>query len=239
MSQMNKFHIAIFAIILVVFFGIIVTTEEGSLSNKSTAAPTLPPNASTFELISPTLAPNMKKLAEQQPQGQQVQGAQTQQQPDQAAMQQAESTVQGPINASVSATIKTSKGNINVILFGDEAPNTVKNFILKADTNFYNGLIFHRVEDWVIQGGDPNGNGTGGGQMAAEQTTKPFVVGSLGVARGSNPQINNDSQFFITKQDADWLNGQYTNFGIVTSGMDVVDNIQIGDKIEGITINNQ
>jgi len=237
---MNKFHIAIFAIILIVFFAIVVTTEEGSLNNKSDVAPTLPPDASTFELITPTIAPNMQKLAEQQNQGQQVQGAQTQQQQqNQAAIQQAESTLQGPINASVSATIKTSKGDIDVILFGDVAPNTVRNFILKADTNFYNGLIFHRVEDWVIQGGDPNGNGTGGGQMAAETNSKPFVVGSLGMARGSNPQINNDSQFFITKEEADWLNGQYTNFGIVTSGMDVVDSIQIGDKIEGITINNQ
>ena len=140
--------------------------------------------------------------------------------------------------ASVSATIKTSRGDIDITLFGDVAPNTVKNFVLKSDTGFYNGLTFHRVEDWVIQGGDPKGDGTGGGQMGAEQTpTKPFVTGSVGVARGANPQINNDSQFFITKSESDWLNGQYTNFGIVTSGMDVVDSIQKGDKIEGITIN--
>jgi peptidyl-prolyl cis-trans isomerase B (cyclophilin B) len=239
---MNKFHIVLFSIIIAVFFGIIVTTEEGSMSNKSTAAPTLPPDASTFQLISPTLAPNMQKLGQQQAQaqGQQVQGAQTQQQQmSQQQYQQAESSLQGPLAASVSATIHTSKGDIDLTLFGDQAPNTVRNFILKADTNYYKGLIFHRVEDWVIQGGDPNGNGTGGGQMAAEQTTSPFVTGSLGVARGSNPQINNDSQFFITKTDASWLNGQYTNFGIVTSGMDVVNNIQIGDKILGITINNQ
>jgi peptidyl-prolyl cis-trans isomerase B (cyclophilin B) len=237
---MNKFHIALFSIIIAVFFGIIVTTEENSMANKSNAAPTLPPDASTFQLISPTLAPNMQKLGQQQQQGQQVQGAQTQQQQmTQQQYQQAESSLQGPLAASVSATIHTSKGDIDLTLFGDQAPNTVRNFILKADTNYYKGLIFHRVENWVIQGGDPNGNGTGGGQMAAEQTTAPFVEGSLGVARGSNPQINNDSQFFITKTDASWLNGQYTNFGIVTSGMDVVDNIQIGDKILGITINNQ
>lgn len=234
---MNKFHIALFSIIIAVFFGIIVTTEEGSISNKSNVAPTLPPDASTFQLISPTVAPNMKKLAQQQPQQQQVQADQTQQQMSQQQYQQAAGTMQGPLAASVSATIKTSKGNINVTLFGDQAPNTVKNFILKADTNYYKGLIFHRVEDWVIQGGDPKGDGTGGGQMAAEQTTKPFVEGSLGVARGSNPQINNDSQFFITKNDSSWLNGQYTNFGIVTSGMSVVESIKIGDKIEGITIN--
>ena len=235
---MNKFHIALFSIIIVVFLGIIITTEGGSFG-KGSAAPTLPPDASTFQVITPTISANFQKLQQQSQQGQQqVQGQQTQQQIPQAQYQQAENALQGPLNASISATIKTSKGDIDLILFGDQAPNTVRNFILKADTNYYNGLIFHRVEDWVIQGGDPKGDGTGGGQMAAEQTTKPFVTGSLGVARGSNPQINNDSQFFITKSDASWLDGQYTNFGIVTSGMDVVNNIQIGDKILGITINN-
>lgn len=230
---MNKFHIAIFAIIIAVFFGIIVTTEEGALGgHKAAGTPTLPPDASTFQIITPTGTAHLQA----QPG---VQGAQTQQQTQQnsAAYQQAEAVVQGPLNASVSAVIKTSKGDIDLTLYANMAPNTVKNFIIKADTGYYNGLDFHRVEDWVIQGGDPKGNGTGGGEMAAEQTSQPFVTGSLGVARGSNPQINNDSQFFITKTDASWLNGQYTNFGIVTSGMDVVDNIQIGDKILGITIN--
>jgi peptidyl-prolyl cis-trans isomerase B (cyclophilin B) len=232
---MNKFHIALFSVIVVVFFGIIVTTEEGALGHKAAGTPTLPPDASTFQIITPTGPSHLQAQAQAQ-----VQGAQTQQQPqNSAAYQQAEGVVQGPIDASVSAVIQTSKGNIDLTLFGDEAPNTVKNFIIKADTGYYNGLDFHRVEDWVIQGGDPKGNGTGGGEMTAEQTTSPFVTGSLGVARGSNPQINNDSQFFITKTDASWLNGQYTNFGIVTAGMDVVDNIQVGDKILGITINQQ
>ncbi|MCL4387183.1 peptidylprolyl isomerase, partial [Patescibacteria group bacterium] len=63
-----------------------------------------------------------------------------------------------------------------------------------------------------------------------------FMAGSLGVARGQDINISNDSQFFITKMDANWLNKQYTNFGIVTKGMDVVKNIQIGDKILGITV---
>jgi cyclophilin family peptidyl-prolyl cis-trans isomerase len=233
---MSKFHIGLFIIIIAVFFGIIVITEEGSTGNKAKTAPTLPPDASTFRLISPTVSANMKKLGEQQTQQQQTQQPQQQAQPNSAAYQQAEGIVQGPLDASISATIKTSKGNINLTLFGDQAPNTVKNFILKSDTGYYNGLTFHRVEDWVIQGGDPKGDGTGGGQMAAEQTQQPFIEGSLGVARGSNPQINNDSQFFITKTDASWLNGQYTNFGIVTSGMSVVDSIQKGDKILGITI---
>jgi peptidyl-prolyl cis-trans isomerase B (cyclophilin B) len=137
---------------------------------------------------------------------------------------------------STQATIKTAKGDIELTLYSKEAPNTVKNFLAKAQSGFYINKIFHRVEDWVIQGGDPLGNGTGGGNMPTELNNKPFVVGSLGVARGGDIKISNDSQFFITKTDASWLNGQYTNFGIVTKGIDVVQKIEIGDKILGVTI---
>ena len=112
----------------------------------------------------------------------------------------------------------------------------IKNFINKSQSGFYKDLTFHRVEDWVVQGGDPQGNGTGGGQMLTESNQLPFVDGSLGVARGPDPRISNDAQFFITKGTASHLDGQYTNFGIVTSGMDVVNKIQIGDKILGITV---
>lgn len=137
---------------------------------------------------------------------------------------------------ATSAIIKTSKGDIELTLYLKETPNTVENFVQKAKSGFYNNLIFHRVEDWVIQGGDPLGNGTGGGKMATELNNKPFVVGSLGVARGGDIKISNDAQFFITKKDSQFLNGQYTNFGIVTKGMDVVNNMAIGDKILGINI---
>lgn len=136
---------------------------------------------------------------------------------------------------SNTAVIKTSKGDIALTLFPNDAPNTVANFIEKAKSGFYNNLTFHRVEDWVIQGGDPLGTGTGGGDMPTELNNKPFVVGSLGVARGKDIKISNDAQFFITKTDASWLNKQYTNFGIVTNSMDVVKNIEIGDKILEIT----
>ncbi len=134
------------------------------------------------------------------------------------------------------ATIETTEGNITVELFATEAAKTVDNFAHKAKSGFYKGLDFHRVEDWVIQGGDPLGNGTGGGTMPTELNNEPFVVGSLGMARGSDINVSNDSQFFITKTDASWLNGQYTNFGKVISGMNVVDKIKIGDKILGIIL---
>lgn len=142
------------------------------------------------------------------------------------------------VEASISGvvTIKTTKGDIALTLFKNDAPRTVENFIKKAKSGFYNNLTIHRVEDWVIQGGDPLGNGTGGGKMQTELNNKPFIVGSLGVARGQDINISNDAQFFITKKESSWLDGQYTNFGMVEKGMDVVEKIQIGDKILGITI---
>lgn len=132
------------------------------------------------------------------------------------------------------ATIKTSKGDIVLSLYEKDAPKTVENFVEKSKSGFYNNLTFHRVEDWVIQGGDPKGDGTGGEKMQTELNNKPFVIGSLGVARGGDINVSNDSQFFITRKEASWLNDQYTNFGIVMSGMDVVSKIQIGDKILSI-----
>ena len=137
--------------------------------------------------------------------------------------------------ATQTAIIKTSKGDIELTLYTADAPNTVANFIQKAKSGFYNNLIFHRVEDWVIQGGDPLGNGTGGDKMPTELNNRPFVIGSLGVARGGDIKVSNDAQFFINKKDSQFLNGQYTNFGIVTKGIDVANKIEIGDKILGIS----
>lgn len=134
------------------------------------------------------------------------------------------------------ATIATSKGNISVELYPEDATNTVKNFLAKAKSGFYTNLTFHRVEDWVIQGGDPLGTGTGGGNMPSEFSQRPFGVGSLGVARGGDPKISNDSQFFICTKDCSWLTGQYTNFGTVLNGMDVALKIAKGDTILSVTI---
>lgn len=140
---------------------------------------------------------------------------------------------------SEKVTIKTSRGDIVLKLFPEVAPQTVKNFLTKAMSDYYKGLIFHRVEDWVIQGGDPLGNGTGGGKMPTELSKTPFLEGSLGVARGGDIRISNDSQFFIVTKDSEFLTGQYTNFGEVIEGMDVVKNTQIGDTIVAIEPSNE
>ena len=218
---MAKFY-AILTIILALVFGAIFYVTQGKSSKaliSSDGFPTLPPDADTFRAIQPS----------------QAQGSAPQSSGQTGANKEVYGVEEG-VQASYSATIKTSKGNITVTLFGKDAPNTVKNFINKSQSGFYKNLLFHRVEDWVIQGGDPLGNGTGGGQMLTEANQLPFVNGSLGIARGSDPRISNDAQFFITKGEASHLNSQYTNFGIVTSGMEVVSKIQIGDKILGITV---
>ncbi|MFH1388503.1 MAG: peptidylprolyl isomerase [Patescibacteria group bacterium] len=129
------------------------------------------------------------------------------------------------------ATISTTKGDIKVELFDKDAPKTVTNFKSKAVSNYYQGLTFHRVEDWVIQGGDPLGTGTGGGDMPTELAQTPFEIGSLGIARAGDINVSNDSQFFICTADCSWLTGQYTNFGKVVEGLDIAQKMQVGDKI--------
>jgi cyclophilin family peptidyl-prolyl cis-trans isomerase len=137
--------------------------------------------------------------------------------------------------------LKTTHGTIVIKLFRDLAPNTVTNFLAKVNSGFYNGLTFHRViADFMAQGGDPLGNGSGGGQIKSEINSTPFVRGSLGLARSpGNKEVSNDSQFFIcfTTVGCQHLTNDYVNFGSVISGLDVLDQIQQGDKIIEITPN--
>jgi len=135
--------------------------------------------------------------------------------------------------------IETSKGTIVCSLATDEAAgvsNTIAHFEQRAGEGFFNGLKFHRVEHWVIQGGDPTGTGSGGGKMPAEYNNLPFNTGALGVARGPDRRLNSDCQFFIVKTDSRFLDGDYTNFGQVIEGMDVVKKIAIGDKMTSVTV---
>lgn len=128
--------------------------------------------------------------------------------------------------------INTAKGEIVLELRPDLAPKTVANFLSKFNSGFCNNLTWHRVEDWVVQGCDPLGNGTGGNSnLPTETSGESFVVGSVGVARKEFPkEYSNDSQFFITKKDSPFLNNEYTYFGKVVSGMNVVNSLSVGDK---------
>ncbi len=135
--------------------------------------------------------------------------------------------------------IKTKYGQIVLSLFDQQAPNTVKNFLQKSRSGFYHNLKFHRVVDgFVVQGGDPQGTGQGGGTIASELNQIPFKRGSLGLARlPDSKEVSNDSQFFICLTDVgcSQLKGDYVNFGEVISGLEVLDQIKQGDLILEIT----
>lgn len=143
---------------------------------------------------------------------------------------------------SYQATISTPKGDIVVDLDAGEAPQTVNNFVFLAREGFYDGLTFHRVEpNFVIQGGDPLGAGSGGpGYTVPAEIGLEHVKGAIAMARRGdqvNPErASSGSQFYITLAETPHLDGAYTVFGEVVEGMDVVEAIAVGDVIESITI---
>jgi len=125
------------------------------------------------------------------------------------------------------ATLNTSKGTIAVTLFDEDAPKTVKNFTDLAAQGFYDGLIFHRViEGFMLQGGCPQGTGTGGpGYTFEDEINQHRVVrGALAMAN-AGPNTNGSQFFIVTAEDCPWLDGKHTVFGEVTAGMDVVEAI--------------
>jgi peptidyl-prolyl cis-trans isomerase B (cyclophilin B) len=136
-------------------------------------------------------------------------------------------------------TIKTEKGDIVLELAEDDTPNTVANFISLADSGYYNGLTFHRViANFMIQGGDPEGTGTGGpGYTIADEVSPKLkhLRGVISMAKTAAPN-SGGSQFFITHVATPHLDGIHTVFGRVIKGMDVVDAIKQGDKMVKVTV---
>jgi cyclophilin family peptidyl-prolyl cis-trans isomerase len=137
------------------------------------------------------------------------------------------------------ATITTSQGDIVVQLHPEVAPVTVNNFVVLAVHGYYNGLGFWKAEDWVVQGGDPRGDGRGGPgyNLPDETTTTPWELGAVGMARVPGGAVNG-SQFFIEK--ADWPppgpTAAYNRFGTVTSGMEKAQVLSVTDTILSVTI---
>jgi cyclophilin family peptidyl-prolyl cis-trans isomerase len=125
------------------------------------------------------------------------------------------------------AILHTSEGDISVDLHADDAPRTVTNFTTLARDGFYDGLVFHRViPDFMIQGGDPRGDGTGGPGYEFEDEFNDHRVQRGALAMANAGPNTNGSQFFIVTADAcPWLDGKHTVFGSVVSGLDVVDRI--------------
>ena len=147
------------------------------------------------------------------------------------------------------AILNTNRGAIEVEFFDDDAPKTVENFRKLAADGFYDGLIFHRViRDFMIQGGCPEGTGTGGPGYTFEDEFNPHKVirGALAMAN-AGPNTNGSQFFIVTTPTAEWLDGKHTVFGQVTEGLDIVDAIEQSptdghdkpledQKIESITL---
>jgi cyclophilin family peptidyl-prolyl cis-trans isomerase len=130
------------------------------------------------------------------------------------------------------AVMKTSEGEITFELFDEDAPKTVSNFKELAGQGFYDGLIFHRIiPDFMIQGGCPEGTGTGGPGYTFEDefNDHKVVKGALAMAN-AGPNTNGSQFFIVTAEATPWLDGKHTVFGQVTSGQDVVDRISVTDR---------
>ena len=138
--------------------------------------------------------------------------------------------------------LRLKDGTVVIDLLSDLAPKHVERITTLANEGFYDGIVFHRVIDgFMAQTGDPTGTGRGGSKypdVPAEFTNNDrFSRGTVGMARAQNPNSAN-SQFFIMLADGDFLNGQYTIFGRVSSGMEFVDNIKKGDRAKNGALNN-
>lgn len=134
--------------------------------------------------------------------------------------------------------IEMDRGKIVIQLFPEAAPNTVARINDLVRKHFYDGLTFHRVEpDFVVQGGDPKEDGTGGSgvKLKAEFSSKRHATGTVSMARGSDPN-SADSQFFICFSPQPGLDGKYTIIGQFISGMDVIMKIKKGDVMKRVTI---
>jgi len=150
----------------------------------------------------------------------------------------AQAPAPGPV-----VVMETSKGTITIETYPSEAPKTVENFVKLSRQGFYDGLKFHRVEpNFVVQGGDPKGNGTGGPgyDQPAEISDLKHLTGTVAMARlgdNANPQKRSSgSQFYICLKPASFLDNEYTIIGQVTQGMDVVQKIAVGDVMRKVTI---
>jgi len=139
---------------------------------------------------------------------------------------------------SLIATFDTDRGPIRIQLEPEKAPLTVANFANLAKRGFYDGLNFHRViNDFMVQGGCPQGSGTGGPGYRFEDETKNGLSHERGVLSMANAGPGtNGSQFFITHVACPWLDGKHTVFGKVLEGQEVVDSVKQGDKIKSVTL---
>ena len=228
---MGKFYIILFVFIAIILGVVTLLSQNKTNPNQD------------LSLQNPTVKPSID-LQLPQGQSQQVAAATKAPQPSPTIVAIVPEGL-WVTNAS-SAAIKTAKGEIDIQLYPQDAPRTVTNFATLSKMGYYNNLTFHRVEPgFVIQGGDPNGDGTGGQSIYgptfpdelnpnAPSYQTGYKEGIVAMAnRGPN---TNGSQFFIMLADNDSLPKSYTIFGKVTSGMDVVKQIVKGDRMLSVTV---
>lgn len=146
---------------------------------------------------------------------------------------------QASVKGKKIAVVETQYGDIYIELYPQDAPGTVMNFEKLSNSGYYDGLTFHRVEPgFVVQGGDPQGNGTGGPgyNIKAEINSHKHLKGTVAMARRQISIDSAGSQFYICLNDQPSLDGEYTVFGQVIWGMDVVEKIKINDKMKAVSV---
>ncbi len=216
-----------------------IPLPPGTVITTTLGGPSITPETETPAPLSPTVEPAVVAPAEPTKEGPSSMPANP---ADRSDMYSEPPEMQIDTKETYIATISTAKGDIVVQLNARVAPLTTNNFVFLARQGFYDKLTFHRVEpDFVIQGGDPLGTGTGGpGYTVPAEIELPHVEGAIAMARQGdevNPtRASSGSQFYITLAPTPQLDGAYTVFGQVVTGMDVVQSIAIGDVIEKITI---
>jgi len=225
---MNQKQIGIGFVVILIVIGLVIfftSSEQGDLGIPGKSASPTPADVSTLDLRTPESKSVENSLSEMDSQGSQ----QNMNQGSAATSKNNKYKSAPPMTISsakkYTATIVTNKGEMTVELFAQDAPKTVNNFVFLANDQFYDGLIFHRIiKGFMIQGGDPTGTGTGspGYKFEDEKVTKKYAKGILAMAN-SGPNTNG-SQFFIMHTDYA-LPPNYTIFGQVTEGLEIIDAI--------------
>lgn len=221
----KKLAAVIFAVLIIILAILVYLKSNPQNSDSSVPpveSPSIAPSSEVVPAESPAPVPSIEPTATQQPEGTPT----------------VDFTTDANGLSKTQVVIETNKGIIKYKFYSNDAPNTSKRIAELVQQGFYNGLTFHRVEPgFVIQGGDPNGNGTGGSgqKLKAEFNSRKHVEGTVAMARSQNPD-SADSQFYICLGSPSFLDGQYTVFGQLTEGMDVVRQIRPGDTMKVVRI---
>ncbi len=229
-------------LLVVVVLGIGAGLAYQQFASKNAANTANDPTANQTQFNSTSPSPGPSSSVSPAPSGEPSPGASVQPSgaPTQAKASNPNPDLTVDPNGLSKATVivTTTQGVVKFKFYPKDAPNTVKRLIELINQGFYNGLTFHRVvPNFVVQGGDPQGNGSGGSgqKLKAEFNDRKHIEGAVAMARAADPD-SADSQFYITLGPQPHLDKSYTVFGQVTEGMDVVRKLQVGDKMTSVVV---